>query len=237
MLKRILFAVVCLLIPTAMRAQQCTVGGTGAGGVTVSGNLQDLGGINITAGTTFARFTLTGYGANIPRVSGTTAIAAPCYDLKPNGSGVIGGTIWGNDVITLGSSSAHPTFYIVCIFQSGQPFRCNNFTITGSTFNLNSAPPNTTNPVGTPPVTLIPGSATLTYTSISAQTCQEQTLTVNGATAGKGAFFSPAATLGNTNLSWSAWVSASATISVRVCNPTTGAITPNAVTWNGWVQQ
>lgn len=146
MLKRILFALVCLLIPTALRAQQCTVGGTGAGSVTVSGNLQDLGGVNITAGTTFVRFTLTGYGANIPRVTGTTAIAAPCYDLKPNGSGVIGGTIWGNDKISVGANPAGGTFYIVCTFQSGQPFRCNNFTINGSTFNLNNATPNTTNP-------------------------------------------------------------------------------------------
>jgi hypothetical protein len=80
------------------------------------------------------------------------------------------------------------------------------------------------------------GSATLTYTAIAAQTCQEQTLTVTGATSGKPTFASPAATPGS-NLSWSAWVSASNTVSVRVCNPSAGPITPAAVSWQAWVLQ
>lgn len=84
---------------------------------------------------------------------------------------------------------------------------------------------------------ILPGSATLTYTAIAANTCQEQTITVTGSTSGKPAFFSPAATLGNTNLSWSSWVSATNTVSVRVCNPTVGSITPSAVAWAGWVLQ
>jgi len=81
------------------------------------------------------------------------------------------------------------------------------------------------------------GSAILTFPSISAQSCQEQTLTVRGAVAGQGAFFSPGASLGNPNLSWSSWVSANNTVSVRVCNPSNNVVRPSAVTWNGWVQQ
>lgn len=81
------------------------------------------------------------------------------------------------------------------------------------------------------------GSAILTFASISAQSCQEQTLTVKGAVAGQGAFFSPGASLGNPNLSWSSWVSANNTVSVRVCNPSNDLVRPSAVTWNGWVQQ
>jgi hypothetical protein len=84
---------------------------------------------------------------------------------------------------------------------------------------------------------IIPGSATLTYTAISASTCQEQTLTVTGATSGKPAFFSPVGNLGNVNLSWSSYVSGANTVSVRVCNPTGGSLTPSASTWNGWVMQ
>lgn len=81
------------------------------------------------------------------------------------------------------------------------------------------------------------GSAILTFTSIPAQSCQEQTLAVRGAVAGQGAFFSPGASLGNPNLSWSSWVSANNTVSVRVCNPSNNVVRPSAVTWNGWVQQ
>jgi len=81
------------------------------------------------------------------------------------------------------------------------------------------------------------GSATLTFNPVAAQTCNEQTVMVPGATGGKAAFFSPAAPLGSTNLSWSSWVSAADTVSVRVCNLTAGPITPRSVTWNGWVQQ
>jgi hypothetical protein len=81
------------------------------------------------------------------------------------------------------------------------------------------------------------GSAILTFPSIAAQTCQEQTLTVRGAVAGQGAFFSPGANLGSANLSWSSWISANNTVSVRICNPSEKAITPLPVTWNGWVQQ
>lgn len=81
------------------------------------------------------------------------------------------------------------------------------------------------------------GSGKLTFPSIAAQNCQEQTLTVKGAVAGQAAFFSPGASLGNPNLIWSSWISANNAVSVRVCNPSEKEITPAAVTWNGWVQQ
>ncbi len=81
------------------------------------------------------------------------------------------------------------------------------------------------------------GSGTLTYTAIAAQTCQEQNLTVTGAATTGAASASPQASLGNTNLSWSAWVSASGTVSVRVCNPSAASITPSAVTWTALVVQ
>ena len=80
-------------------------------------------------------------------------------------------------------------------------------------------------------------SATLTYTAIAAQTCQEQSVTVTGAASTGVASASPTASLGSVNLSWSAWVSAANTVSVRVCNPSSGSITPSAVTWQARVIQ
>jgi hypothetical protein len=80
-------------------------------------------------------------------------------------------------------------------------------------------------------------SATLTYTAIAAQTCQEQSVTVPGAASTGVASASPTTSLGSVNLSWSAWVSAANTVSVRVCNPSAGSITPTAVAWQARVVQ
>ncbi len=87
-------------------------------------------------------------------------------------------------------------------------------------------------------MTILTGSASLTYTAIGAQSCQEQTISITNASATNyGASCSPNATLGNTNLSWSSWVSSAGTVSVRVCNPSSGSITPSAVTWGCTVSQ
>jgi hypothetical protein len=84
---------------------------------------------------------------------------------------------------------------------------------------------------------ILMASRTLTYTAIAAQTCQEKTLTLTGSATTGIAMASPAASLGSTNLSWSAWVSATNIVSVRVCNPSTASITPSGVTWNVRVAQ
>lgn len=86
--------------------------------------------------------------------------------------------------------------------------------------------------------TILNGTGTLTFTAIAAQTGQEQTLAIaNASTSNFGVFCSPRATLGNVNLTWSAWVSSSGTVSVRVTNPTAGSITPSAVSWGCTVFQ
>lgn len=85
---------------------------------------------------------------------------------------------------------------------------------------------------------IVLASGTLTFTSIASQVAQEQTLTVTGAAITGVAFASPTTNLGNISLTWCAWVSGGGNqINVRVSNPTTGAITPNAVTWNAMVIQ
>jgi hypothetical protein len=75
------------------------------------------------------------------------------------------------------------------------------------------------------------------FTSIAAQTCQEQTLTLTGASTTGVASASPSTGLGNANLNWSAWVSGANTVTVRVCNPSTGSIIPSSVTWAATVIQ
>lgn len=100
--------------------------------------------------------------------------------------------------------------------------------------NKNLTSPSLTTPTiggGTALNKVVGGTATLTYTAISAQTAQEQNFALTGAVAGMGVICSPQGTLGNVNLTWSAWVNGANQIGVRVSNPTVGSITPNAVVW------
>lgn len=70
------------------------------------------------------------------------------------------------------------------------------------------------------------------YTSIAAQSGQEQTFTVTGAAVTGIAMVSPKSNLGDANLVWVAWVSAADTVIVRIINPALLASTPSAVNWN-----
>lgn len=145
-----LIALVCAIAPQA-RAQ-----------VTVTGNLKDVGVSNISGSNTFMRFSLTNYGSSLPRVTGTNVIAIPYKDFHPDSNGNISGTIQGNDTITPGG-----TLYNICAFYQGQQFRCAEYSITGASFNLDSA-----TPVVTPPsaATNILGAKTYEYTQSSAAT-------------------------------------------------------------------
>ena len=79
------------------------------------------------------------------------------------------------------------------------------------------------------------GLDTLTYTSIAAQSCQEQTLTVPDATVSAVASASPTDSIGSANLSWSARVISAGKVGVRVCNPTSRSFTPRTVAWQARV--
>ncbi len=81
-------------------------------------------------------------------------------------------------------------------------------------------------------ITKLSAAPNSAYTSISAQTGQEQTFTVTGAAVTGIAMASPVTDLGNTGLTWSARVSATDTVTVRIVNATSGALTPSAVNWN-----
>ncbi|MDE1940883.1 MAG: hypothetical protein KGI66_02075 [Patescibacteria group bacterium] len=102
--------------------------------VTVAGNLKTLGGSSVTT-STFVRFTLKNATDTIPVVSGSNTIVQPTQDFYPDTSGVISGTIDGNDTLTPGT-----TYYQVCILNIQPSYPCANYEIAGTgTFNLNSA--------------------------------------------------------------------------------------------------
>jgi hypothetical protein len=113
----------------------------------VSGHLADLGLNNVTSANTYVSFVLQGYGSNIPKITGSNVIvSATSPPFRPDGSGNISGNITRNDFITPAT-----TFYQVCVFNQGTQFRCNNYLIAASTFNLNTATPlNPTPPPYTP---------------------------------------------------------------------------------------
>jgi hypothetical protein len=90
---------------------------------------------------------------------------------------------------------------------------------------------------GSPTNKILMESGIVIYTAIAGHTCQEQNFGLAGAATTGVATASPSTSLGNINLSWSAWVSTSGIVKVRVCNITEDSITPSAVSWNVRVAQ
>lgn len=126
-----------------------------------------------------------------------------------------GSCVAGDSKLNAAPSAANPVFGWLCV---------------------TSGSPGTWLPVYATTQQQIPfGPVTITYTSIAANTCQEQTVTVTGAVGGRPVFASPVGQLG-ANLAPSARVSGTNTVSIKVCNVTVGAITPAAIPWYGWVQ-
>jgi hypothetical protein len=102
--------------------------------LTITADLKDLTG-STNAG--YAVFTLGGYGANVPRVSGAI-ISQVSLTAQANGAGAISQAVTGNDVITPAG-----TFYIVEIFSSvGGYISIAKYIFTGSgTVDLSTLTP------------------------------------------------------------------------------------------------
>lgn len=83
----------------------------------------------------------------------------------------------------------------------------------------------------------ISGLQALNFGTVNAQSSSVVTINIPNATTNAAAFASPAADLGNSNLTWSAWVKQAGVVEVRLSNPTTGNITPSIVAWRVWVHQ
>ncbi len=77
---------------------------------------------------------------------------------------------------------------------------------------------------------IISHSASITWTSIAANTTQEQTVTVSGASSGNNVDVTPASSPG-TGLLWVAYISAANIVTVRMLNSTAAPVTPATVSW------
>lgn len=75
-------------------------------------------------------------------------------------------------------------------------------------------------------------SALLNFGVISAQSVVERNINILGANQNLVPHASPRNSLGNINLTWSAYITSNGVVTVKLSNPTTGAITPNVVNWN-----
>ena len=90
---------------------------------------------------------------------------------------------------------------------------------------------------GSPTNKILMERGIITYTAIAAHTCQEQDFRLPESDTAGVATASPSTSLGSVNLFWSAWVSTSGIVKVRLCNVSGSSITPSAVSWNVRVAQ
>jgi len=81
---------------------------------------------------------------------------------------------------------------------------------------------------------ILSGSATLDFGSIAAGAVAELTITVTGAVAGSPVSLSPPSGI-EASLVWSGYVSAADTVTVRLYNPTGGAVDPASGEWKASV--
>lgn len=97
----------------------------------------------------FVRFELHNYGNQLPHVTGANVILPSMSDFYPNASGIVSGTIQGNDTIT-----PTTTYYHICFYKDGVKFYCCDMVITGSSVVIdgNSCLVNGAGPVIPPPV-------------------------------------------------------------------------------------
>jgi len=77
---------------------------------------------------------------------------------------------------------------------------------------------------------VLTATAVLDYASIAAQTCGEKTVTVTGAAVGDSVKIGPPAAL-EAGLSVTGIVTAANTVTIRLCNVTSGAIDPASATY------
>ncbi|MCU1312131.1 MAG: hypothetical protein JWO20_3256 [Candidatus Angelobacter sp.] len=158
--------------------------------------------------------------------------------LVDGGQNVITGNFFGS------SASPHAAKYAVEVTEtaSGRAYpsviQANSYT---TNFGSGAVSDTTQHGYGTITNTLRT-SATLAFPAISPNSCTEQGIGIGSGVGSQAlmtgiATASPNADLGNGNLVWSARVAALNRVNVRLCNPTSGSITPVSVAWNVAVVQ
>jgi hypothetical protein len=119
--------------------------------VTVSGTLVDPA-TGLVSSRAKVRFVIHCNGAQ-PVVTGTGVIIPGFTELTPNASGVISGTVYSSATeISCGQGNAAGTgWYGVIPYYDGKPGPEVSYTISGASWNYNSATPNTIAPTVTAP--------------------------------------------------------------------------------------
>lgn len=84
---------------------------------------------------------------------------------------------------------------------------------------------------GTPITSYIDGSQSINFGTISAQSCNEVTVTVSGAATTNEVAANPRTSLG-ANITWSARVSSANTVAIRACNVSSTSYITASITWN-----
>lgn len=117
--------------------------------ITLTANLQDIGG-NLDNGGSLV-IVLCGYGPVLPRIAGTTMLAKVAPQKYIAVAGTLSIPIWGNDVITPGS-----TYYSISVLdERGNVVQAGIYQLTGSgTVDLSTLTQNNTQPI--PPVPPVP---------------------------------------------------------------------------------
>jgi len=109
---------------------------------TISGNLEDLTSADNQG---YVLFDLVNFTDNIPRVIGTAALVSNHYEFQADASGVVSGTLWGNDSIDPAG-----TLYRVSVLDDTRVVvETDTFNITGNSWNLNTAVPSPVPPMPT----------------------------------------------------------------------------------------
>lgn len=135
-MRKLLLAAFFLLSSLGLHAQT----------VPVTGNLKTVLGESLGSNT-FVRFRLRNYKPNRPLVSGVGIIGQTTKDVAPDSNGLINTTVYDNDFIT-----PDGTFYTLEFYLQGRFVFAASYTITGASFDFNTAIPLSSVPMAAVPV-------------------------------------------------------------------------------------
>src|SRR3990167_7695317 len=107
---------------------------------TVSGNLKTVLSGNLGTNT-YIVLRLRNFGSNVPKVTGTGIIVQAEKRVDPDANGLISTTVYDNSSVTPSG-----TYYVIEFFYQGRLSHAASYTISGASFNFNSATPITTTP-------------------------------------------------------------------------------------------
>ncbi len=134
----------------------------------VTGNLRTVLGEDLGANT-FVRIRLRNFKPNRPLVSGVGIIGQTRKDVFPDSVGLISTNVYDNNLIT-----PNGTFYTLEFYFQGRFVHAASYTITGATFDFNTA-----TPLSTAPTATIPNFQTSVFVHIQATPATTWTIVHN----------------------------------------------------------